>query len=327
MPQGGEWHWTKDGQYYWKADTSSDEIVGHFFIFSIAHDLLPDADLKKRIAETAARIMDHIIDHGYYLVDLDGKPTRWGRWDPDYFKTDEGRFDRGLQSVEVLSFMKTAAELTADAKFSTAYRRLIELGYPRYTLRQRSTFPLEDIAHFEDQLAFWSWWNLLRYEKDAELRALYRRGFERSYETMRIEQNPWFNFVYGALSGHECEVEPAVAHLREWPLDLVIWSYQNSHRSDLRTPPGYVALKGGARPFSPREREPMRWDGWTMKADGGTNGSDVVEPSGWLLAYWMGRYYGFLEAPTVTDTRFLTAERIPGRGAKPYDGLPRPAGF
>ena len=70
MPHGGEWHWTEDGQNYWKADTSSDEIVGHFFIFGIAHDLLPDADLKTRIAATAKRIMDHIIEHGYYLIDL-----------------------------------------------------------------------------------------------------------------------------------------------------------------------------------------------------------------------------------------------------------------
>jgi len=35
MPQGGEWHWTKDGQYYWKADTSSDEIVGHFLFSAL----------------------------------------------------------------------------------------------------------------------------------------------------------------------------------------------------------------------------------------------------------------------------------------------------
>src|SRR5439155_18900807 len=79
MPRGGEWHWTADGQYYWKGDTSSDEIVGHFFIFSIAYDLLPDAELKKRISETAKRIMDHIIEHDYNLIDLDGKPTLWGR--------------------------------------------------------------------------------------------------------------------------------------------------------------------------------------------------------------------------------------------------------
>jgi len=44
-----------------ESGTSSDEIVGHFFIFSIAFDLLPDAELKRHIAETAKRIMDHIL--------------------------------------------------------------------------------------------------------------------------------------------------------------------------------------------------------------------------------------------------------------------------
>jgi hypothetical protein len=128
------------------------------------------------------------------------------------------------------------------------------------------------------------------------------------------------------LTGNDCEVEPAVVHLREWPLDLVIWSYQNSHRADFRTPPGYVAYKAGTRTFSPRETEPMRWDHWTMQADGGTGGSDVVEPSGWLLAYWLGRYHGFIEAPTITDASLLTVERNRHQslGAKAYAGPPRP---
>src|SRR5207248_2368928 len=81
--------------------------------------------------------------------------------------------------------------------------------------------------------------NLLKYETDPKLRSIYRRSFERSWEIERIEQLPWFNFIYGSLTGNDCEVEPAVAHLREWPLDLVIYSYQNSHRADLRAPSGY----------------------------------------------------------------------------------------
>ena len=86
-------------------------------------------------------------------------------------------------------------------------------------------------------------------EKDPELRALYRRSLERTYEVVRVEQNPWFNFVYGSLTGNDCEVDAAVAHLRDWPLDLRAWSYQNSHRADLRTPPGYRTFKGGFVPF------------------------------------------------------------------------------
>jgi len=51
-----------------------------------------------------------------------------------------------------------------------------------------------------------------------------------------------------------------------------------------------------------------------------------VEPSAWLLAYWMGRYYGFIAAPTVTDPALLTVEHSYHRelGAKPYTGPARP---
>jgi hypothetical protein len=188
---------------------------------------------------------------------------------------------------------------------------------------------LENVAHFDDELAFWAYPNLLRFEKDAELHGIYRRSLERSWELLRIEHVPWFNFVYGALTGNACEAQEAVEHLREWPLDLVIYSYQNSQRADLQTPAGYEARKGGTRTFSPRETEPMRWDHWPMQADGGAGGRDVVEPSAWLLAYWMGRYYGFIEAPATTDPALLTVSdraQLP-RGAKPYDGPARPEGF
>ena len=39
----GVWNWTPDGRYEWKADTSSDEIVGHFFLYAVAWDLLTDS--------------------------------------------------------------------------------------------------------------------------------------------------------------------------------------------------------------------------------------------------------------------------------------------
>lgn len=324
-----EWHDTADGRFEWKGDTSSDEICSHFHAVTLFLQHAAQGIEADHARQHLGRIAAHLADHGWQLIDLDGKPTRWGRWDPDYFKTDEGRYERGLQSLELLSFMKTAEILTGDAKFGQAYRQLVELGYPAYTLRQRNTFPPESLAHFDDELAWWSYGNLLRFEKDPANLSTYRRSFERSYEILRIERNPWFNFVYGSLTGNDCEIGPAVAHLREWPLDLVVWSYQNSHRADLRTPPGYVAYKAGTRAFSPRETEPLRWDHWTMQADGGTGGRDVVEPAAWLLAYWMGRYHGFIAAPTVSN-QLASAMASGSDGhprARPYAGPSRPSGF
>jgi hypothetical protein len=40
----------------------------------------------------------------------------------------------------------------------------------------------------------------------------------------------------------------------------------------------------------------------------------------------MGRYYGFIAAPTTTDPALLTVKHSlhPELGAKPYEGPPRP---
>jgi len=325
-----EWHDTKDGLFEWKGDTSSDEICAHFYAITLFLELAAQGEEIAQAKTFLASVAGHVMDHGWKLIDLDGKPTRWGRWDPEYFgQAGEGNAARGLNALEILSFIKTAQVLTSEPKFTQGYRELVKLGYPEYTLRQKCTFPPGDILQFLDHLAFLCYPNLLKYETDPKLRSLYRRSFERSWEIERIEQVPWFNFIYGMLTGNDCETEPAVAHLREWPLDLVIYSYQNSHRADLHTAPGYVAYSGGTRAFSPREREPMLWDNWSMKADGGTGGNDVVQPSSWLLAYWMGRYHGFIEPPTATDAALVRVERKPQRvlGAKPYAGPARPTDF
>jgi len=321
-----EWHDTTDGRFEWKGDTSSDELCSHFYAVGLFLDLVANPVEAVQARRHLARMADHLIDNGWKLIDSDGKPTRWGRWDPEYFESDEGKYDRGLQAVELLSFIKTAEVVTGHERFARAYQRLVDLGYPEYTLRARNTFPSDSVLHFLDELSFWTWWNLLRFEQDPDRRGLYQRGYERGYEVVRVEQNPWYNYLYGALTGNDVEPEASAEHLRSWPLDLRVWSYRNSHRADLRTPAGYVALKGGTKTFPPRETEPLRWDRWLMQADGGTAGNDVVEPGAWLLAYWMGRYHGYLGAPTVSDPELLSVEHSLNRelGAKAYDGPARP---
>ena len=319
-----EWHDTPDGVWEWKADTSSDEIDAHFYAASIFHDLAAQGDEKRRAEEHIGRIASHIVDNGWCLRDLDGKPTRWGRWEPEYLQTPIGYYARGLNGLEVLNFMKTAYALTGDSKFEAAYRKLQDMGYHKEIIRQKLTFPPPFVFHSDDRLAFYSYYPLLRYETDPYLRSVYRRSLERSWEIERIEHNPWFNFIYGALTGSDCEMGQAVRHLREWPLDLVDHRHVNSHRHDLQTPSGYVPYSGGIRAFSPREIGPHRWSSTSLSPDGG-GGRIVVDPSGWLDAYWMGRNYGSIEAPKIADPELLS---VPQRGfqlgAEPYKGPARP---
>jgi hypothetical protein len=296
----GEWHPTADGQWEWKGDTSSDEMDGHYFVWGIYWDLVADAAEKAAIAATVRRVTDHIVSHGFTLVDVDGQPTRWGMWAPERLNHDPAwRAERGLNSLEMLSYLKVAAQITGDGSYETAYRRLIsEHHYALNTLRQRvrpGDFPGAESNHSDDELAFLAYYNLLRYEQDPGLRELYLASLEYTWQIVRPEGCPLWSFMYGALSGQPCEVEAAVTALRDIPLDLVTWRMTNSHRLDLETRPdpdrfGQPQL---ARPLPWRERPLHKWNGNPYRLDGG---NDLAEECGtfWLLPYWLGRYHGLL---------------------------------
>src|SRR5258708_2142496 len=187
-PNGGTWHWTSDGQYEWKADTSSDEIVGHFFAFGLAYDLLPDGPLKQRIGATTRRIMDHIIEHGYNLTDITGKPTTWGKWSREYFE-GKGKSDSALNSMELLSFLKTAEHITGDARYGREYRKVaIALKYLEQT--QRYLELKREINYSDEELAMLPFYLVFQYESDARILTAYRNALGQWWQNIEREKNP-----------------------------------------------------------------------------------------------------------------------------------------
>jgi hypothetical protein len=321
-----KWYPTKDGLWYWKGDTSSDEINAHFYAVSLFRDLVAHGAEKKRAEEHLARIAMHIINSGWVMRDMDGKPTRWGRWDPDYLFRPYGIYARGLNGMEAQMYMLTARAMTGDQKFQDGFQQLVKWGYPKYTVRQRITFPPDEIAPWDDELAFHCYYTLFRYTDDPTLRSIYLRSLERTWEVKRMEHVAWFNFIYSAVTGNDGELSKAVKHLREWTLDCAEHNYENSHRADLAPEPGYVPYGGGSRGMSPRETCVQGGSRNALPYDGGANGQRITEPTGFLQDYWMGRYHGFIEAPTTSDPALLSIPPSSGQhlGARPYDGPPRP---
>ena len=321
-----KWYDTPDGLWSWKGDTSSDEVDGHFYAVSIFHDLAAKGPEKERAAQHLARIAAHIMNNGWVLKDMDGKPTRWGRWDPDYLLRPYGFIARGLNGMQAQTYMRTAYGLTGDTKYEQGFQQLVKWGYPQYTVRQKLTFPPDEVVPWDDELAFRCYYTLLRYTHDPAFRSIYLRSLARTWEVKRMEHVPWFNFIYGAITGNDCEIEPAVKHLRDWSLDLRNFSYHNSQRADLAPERGYVPYGGGTRAISPRESEAKEGSRSALNYDGGAGGHAVTVPAGWLEDYWMGRYHGFITAPTTQDASLLSAEHgaKPERAAAPYDGPPRP---
>jgi len=294
MPRGGEWHWTKDGEYYWKADTSSDEIVGHFFIFSIAYDLLPDELLKRRIAETCKRVMDHIVEHGYYLVDLDGKPTRWGYWAPEALMREPE--ERALNSLQLLSFLKTAAHITGQARYEAEYKKVAwELKYADWITRL-SEFRRE-MNYSDEELAMLPYYCVFQYEKDPAMLKALRKGVDEWWKNIRREANPLWTFIY--LTGQpdaQVDLSAAVWTLYRMPMDMIHWTVKNSHRTDIEW--ARAADRFNRREaltlLPPDERPVMKWNGNPFVVDGGGDGHGEDDGAAFLLPYWMGRYHKFI---------------------------------
>jgi hypothetical protein len=309
---GGEWHPTADGQWLWKADTSSDEIDGHFFVAGIYYDLVADEVEKESIRKNVRAIMDHIIDHGYYLVDVDGKPSTWGVWAPEKLNGDRKWWrERGLNSLEVLSYLAVTEHITGDPKYRAAARELIEKhGYAENTVNQKVLEPPEEINHSDDELAFLSYYGLLRYERDAKLRKLYLKSLARSFAAEFAELNPLWTFIAaagglerGVVEGRRGDfptVLAAVLTLQETPMDMVEWRMENSHRRDLERSPlsNRFGKPIARRPVSPAERGGLKYNSDPYRLDDGGGGTEEDDGSFFLLAYWMGRYHQFVGGPS-----------------------------
>lgn len=322
-----EWHPTPDGLWDWKGDTSSDETDAQYYYADIFYRLVANDAEKEKVREHLRRMTDHIIDNGYVLMDVDHKPTVWGRWDEAYLSSPQGAYAKGLNGLEILGYLRTAEKITGERRFQNAIYDRVAKGYADHVVKQKLTVLPQFINHSDDRLAFYVYYALLQYEDNPELRAIYLRSLERSWAIERIEQNPWFNFIYGATTGHPCEAQEAVDHLRAWPLDMVNHSFDFTHRRDLYPPKGYIPYGDGEKAISPRERGGYRWSENPMELTGGAGGRDVLDPSGWLDAYWMGRYHGYI-SPSVAETAgaaWVDSPDIPGQpGAIPYDGPPMP---
>jgi len=297
LPSGGEWHDSPDGEWLWKGDTSSDELDGHYYAWTIYYDLVADHEDKERIRATVARVTDHLLANDYTLIDVDGKPTRWAVFGPRKLNDDpEWFFERGLNSLSILSHLKVAHHITGDPRYEEAYLDLIrEHGYLLNLVDQKITI-LGEVNHSDDELSFVCYYPILMLEHDPEIRALLLASVERSWQTERPERNPWFNFIYGAGTGRLCDIDDSMRTLREIPMDLVSWRMENSRRADIALDKDSgrfdEAQSRSVLPYG--ERAMFKWNGNPYSLDGGGDGRGEDDGAFYLLPYWMGRYFGFI---------------------------------
>jgi hypothetical protein len=294
----GMWHWAPDRAWKWKGDTSSDELVGHFFVYGIAYDLLPQEDEfdREAIRNAAVNIANNLREHGWNLAGYDGRITRWGRFSPAYFKTPTGQEDAPLNSLELLSILRVAYHVSGNESFIRDYHRLIKQdGYLRRLTEGFAKLPpLTQFNFSDEELAFLSFYPVMKYEDDPDLRRQYQSALADLWRHAEGEHNPLWDYIYKVGTGAEnYDAQGALNTLERIPLDMITWSVRNSQRLDLSlTPlPNEDGQRQSLKVILPDERCTSKWNGNPYALDCTSGGKRVDDGTYFLLPYWLGRYY------------------------------------
>ncbi len=314
------WPVDETGGWYWKNDSSSDELDGHFFGYAIYFDRVCATDAERdAVREVVRRVIDHILSHGCNLVDYDGTPTRWGRLSPDDLNRNEAWYDeRGLNSFSMLTYLSIAHHVTGDPKYREVYLELaLKHGYGMNGMTQPKSISGPGLVGHQpdDNMAFMNYYHLIRYETDPKLLSMYLHAIRSHWQHEKRERNAFTNFVHAACCTGKSRsdqwgtteltpprhcLEDGVDTLKRFPLDLVDWPMSNAHRIDmmpLLDESGQPSGKGGRRDgqvFPIDERHEIYWDldPWTLAHSG--KGMRLREGVPYLLAYYLGRVHGFI---------------------------------
>ena len=288
-----EWHLSPDGSCEWKGETSSDEMTGHFFGLSLYYDFCANDEEKAELRRGLCGIVDHIIAHDFKLCDVDGKPTTWANWNPmDLNLNDKWIWEKGVNALEILAFLKVAYHISGDEKYDEVYKELIFKHHYAINITHHKVFD-GHVTHIDDNLGFLAGDTLLRLEDDPAIRRLALMGMTHHWNYEKIERTPLWNFMYGAHTGLYSDIEAAVQSMREMPLSLIRYKTINSNRKGLVMDDEQeqwgepeqlkVPLPYDERPLCKYDANPFRYDdGDSASAEDGTM---------YLLPYWFARYH------------------------------------
>ena len=308
------WQHTDDPEWDWKATTSSDEAIGHFFVFGVMADLLEDVDLKKRAVKLIDTLANHIVSNDMYLVDYDGKPTTWGRWNPDYVNARPIMVgDRKLNSSNIVGMLQTAYHVTGKEKYKQkAHELMTKYGYLENLMRPMSeigTAPKDaddwskmlsaSWNHSDDEMYYVGYWGLYKHAFNDSLKNMYKETIIDHWQYERPEKEGLWNIMTAMTGTPEFDLPEAIWYLKEHPMDLIDWAIANSHRKDIEFIEPNFRGQRIKEVLPPDERPVQRHNSNMFNLDRERSNGLSEHSAGdiWLLPYWMGRYLGVISPP------------------------------
>ena len=308
------WQHSDDPEWDWKATTSSDEAIGHIFAFGAMAELIDDEDMKSRAITLIDTLMSHIVKNDMYMVDYDGKPTTWARWNPEYVNARPKMVgDRKINASNIVAMLQTAYYFTGKEKYKDkAFELMTEDGYlDNLMWPMEKVGPAPDDAddwskmlsegwnHSDDEMYYMGYWGLYRYAFNDSLKQMFKEAIIDHWEIERPEKEGAWNIMTALTGTAEFDLEEGVWYLQQHPMDLITWDIANSHRKDIEFMEENFREQTITEVLPPDERPIQRHNGNMFRLDrvGRSGTSEYSAGDIWLLPYWIGRYLGVISEP------------------------------
>ena len=295
-PVEPRWRRSKDGQWLWKGDASSDEWCGHMMGYYFYYQLVADEAEKAVVRRHVATLVDHLIAHDFNMMDIDGTHTRWSVWSPASLNHDpEWAPDQSENSMELLAFLKLAYYMTGDNKYQQHYLRLIKEEHYLDNMAKLTQQNPAWFIYYDVMMQSYLYPILIKCEKDPVLKAWYQQHMDHWMKKRKKDKNPQINFLYCYARDKKLELAASADFLTDTPLDLVNWNIDHTKREDIRLLHEPVLDELQVNELPPASiRTTVRWDKNPWAAVNGYPDMER-EPVFWLLPYWMGRYLKMIQ--------------------------------
>ena len=227
----------------YKGDTSSDEIIGHVFLYKLAYDILgpEDPELAQMISYTMDRFAQHLVDNSYNMVDGSGQPTTWAKFSRTYFHNGQVLGGAPLNAMVLLTVFKVAAHVTGYQKWEDEYQmaaldeqyqyaEIMTQELERYTMSileyANSVTPALGfilrplvgtetfdtvyrliLNHSDEEMAMLAFYTLFQLEDDEELLTYYREALEDWWFSIGNSENPLWYYIYQLAYPNEAKTD------------------------------------------------------------------------------------------------------------------------
>jgi hypothetical protein len=307
----------------WLDNISQDEYAGHVFAIGTVYKLVDDPEIKALAGQLLGEIARHLVDNSLTFVDWDGRTTEHG-----YYYATSMKDTPGFAAVETFEHILAGAVAANDPVVWDFYNNCLLqksgenscLPWP-FEKEVPYTDYLDDMFMYMPPEGCKSNWNnmsmmmaafhtLIWYDNDAETRHVFQDALDREMmnadnpRALILNNNAWYNFIWASSKylGPDSDgpayeaVKQAVCGLRQFPARKhpvtrdTVATYPHDCEGRLGE-----SLTNVPIPVAERCLGTFLWWGCPYRREQCTEDPmTLLQPGDYLLAYWMGRYYGFI---------------------------------